>query len=677
MAGMNNSLITDALYELRKASANAPRLGQVHYSDNSIQGNTQNADMHTHGSQKPTTSFGSESRLLNESIQRHAPSISTTLAQPSAAQPAPQPAAQPAPQQSNQGALSSIGYGDRRDTKPYHSFEQDLRQRGGLPSQQPNNQFSQIGGRDNYAGIDWSGGTRGMPQGGGALQQALQAQERRIPSLRNPYVDRDNGMAKELYNQIVDGLRTNMPGQRLTADGLQVLTQAYKAATDNLNQYNFKDYEALSKSLDNHYNNISQLYNTNLSGENQRDFAHIQGQYNLQNTQLGEQLRGQNAQDTNRLSALMDAWKAGQTGEIDKNAAMAGHYRGMENLHNMQAETGYGDSTARQYEHTARGDSLKAQAEQLQRVNIKLPERPANALSGLDTPQSAMHDKAMGILLPIINAGLGEGGLTQQGFMANVQKRLATMQEDDARMSATNRKHTPIFDKDTLNYIQQMMLHLGQQLPAHSGMAEGGLVYDDTEYFADGGMVPEMPGMPPDPSLDPTAIPQGDPGMASGAMQGYQEYMELAQKLGLPPISFEEFMTMQQQGQQQQAAAMGSPPAPEMQQGAQASNAVLGLGGGAVGAPPEGYAGGGQIPGMGALSQIAGGPQVDGKMVIDPDPGAGTDSIPAMIDGHRPAALDSGEMVIPKDVVMHFGTKTFQRMIDEVMQPKQSKAQPA
>jgi len=73
-----------------------------------------------------------------------------------------------------------------------------------------------------------------------------------------------------------------------------------------------------------------------------------------------------------------------------------------------------------------------------------------------------------------------------------------------------------------------------------------------------------------------------------------------------------------------------------------------------------GFAEGGVIP------EIS--PQVDGKVVIDPDPNAPTDSIPAMIDGQHPAALDSGEMVIPKDVVMYYGVQKLQQMISKARQ---------
>ena len=71
--------------------------------------------------------------------------------------------------------------------------------------------------------------------------------------------------------------------------------------------------------------------------------------------------------------------------------------------------------------------------------------------------------------------------------------------------------------------------------------------------------------------------------------------------------------------------------------------------------PPVGMAGGGAVPAA-------------GKMVIDTDPNARTDSIPAMIDGEQPAALNSGEFVFPTDVTNYYGTKMLGGMIEKARQ---------
>jgi len=63
----------------------------------------------------------------------------------------------------------------------------------------------------------------------------------------------------------------------------------------------------------------------------------------------------------------------------------------------------------------------------------------------------------------------------------------------------------------------------------------------------------------------------------------------------------------------------------------------------------QGYARGGAI-------------DVSGKKLVGPGTGT-SDSIPAVIDGHKPAALSSGEFVIPAHVVRAKGTEFFDKLI--------------
>jgi hypothetical protein len=140
--------------------------------------------------------------------------------------------------------------------------------------------------------------------------------------------------------------------------------------------------------------------------------------------------------------------------------------------------------------------------------------------------------------------------------------------------------------------------------------------------------------------------PQGkgyaEGGVVQGAMYGqvpqaaqampevleYRDYAMGAKQLGLPAIPFEQFTMLRAQARQ----------VPQMHQPMRAM----------------GFANGGEIPAPNDVS---------GKMVIDTDPNAPTDSIPAVVDGQMPAALDSGEFVIPKDVVAFFGTDKLNKMI--------------
>ncbi len=208
-------------------------------------------------------------------------------------------------------------------------------------------------------------------------------------------------------------------------------------------------------------------------------------------------------------------------------------------------------------------------------------------------------------------------------------------------------------DAEMIAVLDAVLGQLGRH-GQRENFLDGGLVMGD-EYmqsFADGGLV-----MPPNESPDmlpQQASPAAQPMMGGMVMQQYQKYIELARKSGIEPLGFEEFVQLQMS--QSGEPGGGMPAMPEMQQGAMGSQDIIGM------------ADGGMVPDMGgALSQAAG-PQVDGKMVIDDDPSAGEDSIPAMIDGQHPAALDSGEMVIPKDVVLFYGTQKLQQMIEKARQ---------
>ena len=155
---------------------------------------------------------------------------------------------------------------------------------------------------------------------------------------------------------------------------------------------------------------------------------------------------------------------------------------------------------------------------------------------------------------------------------------------------------------------------------------EGGLI----ESYAGGGYI--------DPTMQQTqgtgAV--GSAGAQGGnmqAMQRYTQYADKAREMNLPVMGYNEF------------AKMSTPEPERFAMGGMVEESVLG------------YAGGGTV-------------DVSGEQVIDPDPNAPTDSIPAVIDGHRPAALDSGEFVIPKDVVMYYGTDKLTKMIDKARQPE-------
>lgn len=63
---------------------------------------------------------------------------------------------------------------------------------------------------------------------------------------------------------------------------------------------------------------------------------------------------------------------------------------------------------------------------------------------------------------------------------------------------------------------------------------------------------------------------------------------------------------------------------------------------------------------------------VGGMQVLGPGHGK-SDSIPAVIDGQRPAALSTGEFIFPKKVVDYYGTKFLDAMVSKARQALKEK----
>lgn len=240
-------------------------------------------------------------------------------------------------------------------------------------------------------------------------------------------------------------------------------------------------------------------------------------------------------------------------------------------------------------------------------------------------------------------------------------------------------------------------------------MRDGGMV----EGYADGGAIGAGGGMLPDQSLQ-TALP---------FINDYRRYSMMTQNMGATPVGLEDFaymrgaaknaqtampgMGMPQQGSQMgmQAFADGGSVGDQIYRGiGEAGLAVTRAGapvydavqnfGGAIGRgiygmthndvdptqqpqqPQQqpvrnmflnrtrdidraaGFAEGGAIP-------------VAGRKVLGPGTGT-SDSIPAIIDGERPAALSTGEYVIPADVVKAKGTEFFDKLLAQYNGEKKS-----
>lgn len=180
-----------------------------------------------------------------------------------------------------------------------------------------------------------------------------------------------------------------------------------------------------------------------------------------------------------------------------------------------------------------------------------------------------------------------------------------------------------------------------------TGFANGGLVQGPVQNFANGGLVGgQQPGQLPT-SGSPNLPAQG----GADAIQNYQKYVQLARQMKVPPVDFQQFAQMGSS----QPSPNADVPQPELQRGIAGSQQVMG------------FADGGLVPQGGALDQM----QADEKLVMDTDPNAPTDSIPATIDGIQPARLDSGEFVMPADVVQFFGTQKLQKLIEQARKPQE------
>lgn len=180
---------------------------------------------------------------------------------------------------------------------------------------------------------------------------------------------------------------------------------------------------------------------------------------------------------------------------------------------------------------------------------------------------------------------------------------------------------------------------------------------DDVQSFAEGGLVqsPELNEGEMGPSAGAMSM-AGAPAASGMALpdpveQEYQDYAQGAQQIGVQAIPFEEFAQLKSQ----QAQVPQPPAAPT---GGQPYGAM-------------GFAQGGEIPDMSAMPGMGSpAPQMgddpydaSGQLLMDPDPMAETDSIPAMIDGQHPAKLDSGEFVIPESVVRFHGLEKLNKLI--------------
>ncbi len=318
----------------------------------------------------------------------------------------------------------------------------------------------------------------------------------------------------------------------------------------------------------------------------------------------------------NKAAALVSAYQAAQRGEADDR----GFVQGQDELAFRQ-----GDSVANRAQAGALEQMRQRSAFGLEdmRQRAEQPLRDAQ----LDELRYKMQPTARD--MPRFDGSVLRGF---EGDEAGRQEYTKTIFDAQRRYEASS-KMLAEAQKDKLSPEQIM----ADPRTAQAYVEVYGMPRLNQPRFAGGGLVPDYG----------SAMGYAQGGMVHGAGYGqtpqaaavlpevneYRDYAMGAKSLGLPAVPFEQFLTLRQ-GAKQVAAA-------QPQGGAMA------------------FANGGEVPHP---------RDVGGRMVMDTDPNAPTDSIPAMVDESMPAKLDSGEFVIPKDVVQFFGTDKLNKLIAQARQ---------
>ena len=363
---------------------------------------------------------------------------------------------------------------------------------------------------------------------------------RQIPQFqfqRNPEYETTRNL---LLNEIRKGITTDIPGQRLTADGLAQLTGL-------LNTLDNSERQQAS---------IASQYITNLAGQA------MHGEIANAN-----QLADFNRTAAQRFNTIMDTGRSFVPGMFNVAA----------NTRNMY--------TRAMQEFTRVPDNL-----------------------WLDDPQEAQNQQRLKISSWLTASTLTESQANKLlGYIQNTQQLLQTTTDPKLR-----------------DQMIKDLIRAGQIYEAYTMQQQfKGLNFEPR--FANGGLVG---------NLASANIPQ------LAALQQYQSYAQMMMRMGLKPVPFEAFM---------QSALQRIP---QMQPQATPSHMQA-----------MGFAEGGVVGRM-----LRDPRQVDGKLVIDTNPEAPRDSIPAVIDNMLPAKLDSGEMVLPREVVMFYGVDKLNKLIDKAKQ---------
>lgn len=368
---------------------------------------------------------------------------------------------------------------------------------------------------------------------GAAFQQAqdLIRSYYRSPNYEPPQVPYSPDVEKTrstLYEMIRDGLTTNVPGRRLTADGLNAITNTLRE---------------LDAAENNRFSTLAQ-YNANLQGQDTQRQKNI---LDATTNTFDSNVRTQDNFNANRINTLGTILQA-----LTGNAQTAERYAAT--LHTN-------DSRLRSAELTNQANMASVQgslAQTMATVNKNLYDAIQQYVYQGQSPEAIMPDQQPQIQarmqaaqLALLIASNPEAPAAFQQNFAKLRERALT--DPDAR--AELERQIPIFNAlmvfapyaQARAYLENAMSN--SQVP---GYANGGIV---TSNLSNGGGVP------------------------ADAIQRYQVYVNTVRQLGLNPVPFQTFL---QATTQQPPVPTQQPAAPQLQAASIPGNEILGYAKGGV-----------------------------------------------------------------------------------------------
>jgi len=294
--------------------------------------------------------------------------------------------------------------------------------------------------------------------------------------LRNQLIEEYKG----IQQMIQDGMTTNIPGRRLTADGLRALM----GRASDISRQLGSDVAAQNQI-------VGQLSSTALQGQNQ---------LNIENARLQNQL------EADASSGLMEG-----------RMAQADYYRSM-------------------------AEANRANTRRVVPPSELIPQPVLTGFDDTDIAALEAHNARANMADATFNAVLVASKQLGVDPLEYLQKKI----EELGNFS--------IIDPQTGAVSEELKREKENRLRAYTDamtalIRNGFFIGSQTSKFAEGGLVTP----PPEPSM----------------IQNYQQYIEMARKMGLPPIGFEQYAQLQGPSPADASAEPASGP------GASAQRAVI------------------------------------------------------------------------------------------------------